>query len=359
MKLSLSAGVVAGMLALAAPALAAPANVTVRVEGANSTLVDSVRVLTTSAPVLKGGQPCSGTSAGGALERATGGNWEASYSQFGHFITSIAGEVPPGTTYWSLWVNRKFAMLGACALELQEGDEVLFFVDRCDDFDPATFVCRDQVFPLGLTAPANAVVGSEVQLTVVSYDPNGVAKPEAGARVTGPGVDVTTDAAGRASFVAATPGTLRLKAEKPGFARSEARELVVGTVPATTAPPDLTPPTATLLAGIADKQVLRRGPRALRGRFSADPSGIRQVKLRLTRRLGKKCWYFSGRQERFRGTRCGRGAYFAIGDRAEWSYLLPQRLPRGRYVLDAIAIDGAGNRTPLERGTTRVVFTVR
>jgi len=28
-------------------------------------------------------------------------------------------------------------------------------------------------------------------------------------------------------------------------------------------------------------------------------------------------------------------------------------------VLDAIAIDGAGNRTPLARGTTRVVFTVR
>ena len=55
----------------------------------------------------------------------------------------------------------------------------------------------------------------------------------------------------------------------------------------------------------------------------------------------------------------GAGAYFAIGDRAEWSYLLPARLGEGRYVLDAIAVDGAGNRTPLARGTTRVVFTVR
>jgi hypothetical protein len=63
--------------------------------------------------------------------------------------------------------------------------------------------------------------------------------------------------------------------------------------------------------------------------------------------------------ERFRRTRCGTGAYFAIGDRADWSYLLPERLTRGRYVLDAIAIDGAGNRTPLARGATRVVFTVR
>ena len=38
------------------------------------------------------------------------------------------------------------------------------------------------------------------------------------------------------------------------------------------------------------------------------------------------CRYFSGRMERFRRTRCGTGAYFAIGDRADWSYLLPARL---------------------------------
>ena len=63
--------------------------------------------------------------------------------------------------------------------------------------------------------------------------------------------------------------------------------------------------------------------------------------------------------ERFRGPKCGGGPYFAIGDKADWSYLLPAALAQGRYVLDAIAIDGAGNRTPLVRGTTRVVFTVR
>ena len=121
--------------------------------------------------------------------------------------------------------------------------------------------------------------------------------------------------------------------------------------------PDRTAPTATL-TGLRDKQTLRRGPRELRGSF-ADPSGVKAVKLRLTKRLGKKCWYFSGKTERFRGTKCGRGSYFAIGDEADWSYLLPARLGKGRYVLDAIAIDGAGNRTPLQRGTTRVVFTVR
>jgi hypothetical protein len=63
--------------------------------------------------------------------------------------------------------------------------------------------------------------------------------------------------------------------------------------------------------------------------------------------------------EKFRRTKCGSEKYFAIGDRADWTYLLPSRLRKGRYVLDAVAIDGAGNRTPLARGTTRVVFTVR
>jgi hypothetical protein len=44
---------------------------------------------------------------------------------------------------------------------------------------------------------------------------------------------------------------------------------------------------------------------------------------------------------------------------ASVSYLLPHRLRRGRYVLDVIAVDGAGNREPLARGTSRVVFFVR
>jgi hypothetical protein len=116
-------------------------------------------------------------------------------------------------------------------------------------------------------------------------------------------------------------------------------------------------PRATL-TGLRDKQTLTRGPRELRGSFS-DETFIKTVKLRLTKRLGNKCWYFSGRMEKFRGTKCGRGPYFSIGDKADWTYLLPARLGKGRYVLDAIAIDGAGNRTPIERGKTRVVFTVR
>jgi uncharacterized protein DUF4430 len=355
MKLGLCAGLIAGLIC-AAPAAASPATVTVRVEGAASTLVDTARVTTTAAPVSKAGHDCSGTSAGGALDRATAGNWDASYFDgVGHFVTTIMGEKPAGTAYWSLWINHKLSQLGACAAELQEGDDVLFVPTTCDDFQPPD-ICRDQVRPLALTAPATVVTNTSAQVTVVRYDENGATAPVEGASVGG----AVTDAAGHATLSFPAGGKVVLKASKPGFARSESEvvDVVSSQVPGNIPFVDRTPPTASL-TGLKDHVVLSRGPRELRGSFGADPSGIRTVKLRLTKRLGTRCWYFSGGKERFVGTRCGRGAYFSIGDRAGWSYLLPARLGRGRYVLDAIAIDGAGNRTPLARGTTRVVFTVR
>jgi hypothetical protein len=157
MKLGLFAGLIAGLI-YAAPAVASPATVTVRAEGAASTLVDSARVTTTAAPVSKAGHDCSGTSAGGALDRATAGNWDAGYFDgLGHFVTTIMGEKPAGSAFWSLWINHKLSDLGACAAELQEGDDVLFVPSTCDDFDAQNNVCRDQVLPLGLIAPATVV----------------------------------------------------------------------------------------------------------------------------------------------------------------------------------------------------------
>ena len=42
-----------------------------------------------------------------------------------------------------------------------------------------------------------------------------------------------------------------------------------------------------------------------------------------------------------------------------WSYLLPSRLPAGRYVLDVKAVDRAGNsQGRFVRGRSRVVFAV-
>jgi hypothetical protein len=84
------------------------------------------------------------------------------------------------------------------------------------------------------------------------------------------------------------------------------------------------------------------------------------VRLKLTRRVGKRCWSFSGSRERFIGQRCRRGHWFKVGDTASFDYLLPEKLPRGRYVLDVLAVDKANNRdTNRRRGRNRAVFTVR
>jgi len=85
------------LLAFASAALASgPASVTVRVEGANETLVPPTQVTTTTTPVIKDGNPahsCPGTSAAGALELATGAIGTApGFSGLGYSAETIAGE---------------------------------------------------------------------------------------------------------------------------------------------------------------------------------------------------------------------------------------------------------------------------
>jgi hypothetical protein len=87
----------------------------------------------------------------------------------------------------------------------------------------------------------------------------------------------------------------------------------------------------------------RRAPRKLAGSVTPDPSGLESVRLSILRKLGGRCWAFDGAAERFERHRCGGHRSFRIGDRADWSYLLPKRLGKGRYTIRAVAIDKAGN----------------
>src|SRR4051812_1317400 len=345
MKLGLCTGLIAGLIC-SSPALAAP-TVTVRVEGTNATLLERTTVVLGTDPV----NGCDGDTASAAIEAATHGNWDRR-----QFTQTILGETHDfsNSDYWAEWLDRGSGYKvgkGICGDRLGEGAEVLMLAGHSGpppDFPPS-------VVPLDLEGvPATAATGSTVTVTVVEYRAatlnagEGTRTPVAGAVVSGGTAPATTDAGGKATVTLGAPGTVTLKAHKDGDAPS-AGELVavtaVGGAPTNVTKLDRTPPTARL-AGLKDHAVLARGPRELRGTFS----DAAVVKLRLTKRLGKRCWYFSGRQERFVGTDCGKGTYFAIGDRAAWSYLLPSRLTRGRYVFDAIAIDAAGNRTPLTRG---------
>lgn len=150
--------------------------------------------------------------------------------------------------------------------------------------------------------------------------------------------------------------SLPASAIAPGC-RTSGRDGLCGT-------PDRTAPTA-LITSIREQQTFaaRRAPLRIFGRVAADPSGLRDVRIRLTRTLGPRCHFFSGIEDTFlRARRCGAAGpqFFSIGDAADWSYVLPRRPTPGRYTLDVQAVDRLGNVSPVgARGRDRVVFRVR
>ena len=362
-------GLLAGVALLVAAPAAFADDVLVRVEGANDTLVPRTGTPIQPGTFTKDGNAahqCASNSAGGALESVTGGDWSGRWSSFGDYeIQTIKGERyasnagDPSGNYWAFWLNYRYATTGACGTPMQAGDEVLFFPD-C--FGPG---CTNPT-PLRITsAPGSAQPGQAFDVRVIQYDVTFDASfnatttqaPAAGATVTAGGRSFPAGADGVARVTVDGRSLAGVRATKNGYVRSAIENVCVDCGPSFVPPVrDVDAPTSTV-SSVRSGAVYsrRRAPRLLRGRIAADPSGLQSVKIKLTRRVGKRCTYFSGRRERFMKMRCGRGSYLRIGDRADWSYLLPRRLGRGRYVLEVKAIDGAFNRgTP-----ARVRFRVK
>jgi len=387
-------GALLGALATGPALAAAPADVTVRVEGATTTLVPRTSVRTDTTVVNKdgtAGHTCTGTGAAGALEKATGGDWGGPwFDGLGYSVQTIKGESHafPAPEYFSLWINHRSASEGVCGTtnELQQGDHVLFFVDRCVTGPAPDFLCTNPpVLPIELSAPRNVTPGAAFTVNVVEYAANGAVSPAAGATVTGGDGPATTDGAGNATITVGAGGPFSLRATKANRAPSATESACASTGtdglcgsalarPDDPCPPtngrdgncgtvDSTPPGATISAIREGQRFARgRGPRRLTATIDPDPSGLKVVKLRLTRSVGPRCTYYSGRSERFRRAPCGvnRAPWFAVGDRQQVDYLLPQRLARGRYVLDVNVVDKVGNRDDARRrGANRIVFHVR
>jgi hypothetical protein len=365
MKIRLSTGLAAGFVMAvlaAAPAHAAPVTVNLRIEGPTSTIFEGpvttdVRTFHFTTGADTGPHQCDGTTVGGtspgpvptraavvaqASETAPFST-EGSFSQFGISFDKIAGQSVAfdGTNFLAEYNNYTFTQFGACADPVASGDDVLFaFTDGSHPL-------------LKLVGPVRARPGVPVTARVIDGS-NG--NPVAGATVDGQ----TSGADGLVTVGPFTTiGDHDVKATKTGAVRSNRLRVCVtdGADGACgTLVPDTTAPTATI-AGIRNHQTFsrKRAPRELHGTVTADPSGLWAVKIRLTRKLGTTCWYFSGSKERFLKRTCGKKYAFKVGDRPEWSYLLPARLPRGSYVLDTYAIDNVFNHG----STKRVRFRVR
>ncbi|MFN8201972.1 MAG: DUF4430 domain-containing protein [Solirubrobacteraceae bacterium] len=362
LRLLVAVSVILGLAA--APALAVPA--TVRIAGDNN--IGSIVVNTPAAPVTINDGACPGGSAAGALDAATAGNWDHQ-----RYVQTILGETHAyaNNDYWAFWVNGTYSLVGACDYTVQPGDELLFYVQR----DGPGFV--GTIYPLYFASvPATATAGQPITVRVVRNVTDGTtttSTPVAGATVTdGAGASATTGADGTATLVLSTPGIAKLQASAPASVSSPLATVTVSAAlvapaptptpepapPAPVTPPAITEPSivapvvdrtapVALIAGVRSRQHFRsgHGPRTLRGTI-ADAGAVKQVQLRLQRQRGQRCSVFDAARERFVKRSCQRAApWFDAGSEAQWSYLLPRRLGRGLYQLQARATDQAGNRS--------------
>jgi hypothetical protein len=380
-------GLAAVVLAVVPTAPAAAAPVTVRVEGDSATLVPRVALTTNATPVNKDGtNSCSGASAAGALEQATGGDWagvwDPGFSTYS--VDAVKGESHPFKSgeYWAIFLNNVPAPAGICGFELQTGDELLLAPEPENGTALNPLVLQN--VPASV-APGHAftVKVTHVKTTYPppNFDPTTTTEPVAGATVAGGGASATTGADGTAQVTLSARGSSGLRATASGDIRSATEPVCVtdGSDGAcgTTAASSCQTAGDDGNCGTKDKRAPRgkivsiregqpfgkgKGPRKLSGIVTSDPSGIADVRLRLTRNDRTHCETFDGRSERLvKLSRCGakRGKWFSAGDREQWSYLLPEKLGPGRYVLDLQVRDKAGNvDTLLQRTRTRVVFTV-
>lgn len=356
-----------------------------RVEGLTETKLLPTQVTLTGTPVVKDGNvehACGGNTGVGALQLATGGNWTGPWnSGFKQYeIFSIEGENhvfekgAPANYFWSFWLNDKESEVGACEAEVKAGDRVLFF--------PSCFgtACPQPTpTPLEVEAASSANVGEPTPVTVTRFSSSGVASEVAGAAVVGGGAGATTDSHGHTILTFLHPGEITVRATASEAIRAETTICVHngndgncgttltssgGSTKSTTpGPPQPTVSDVAKIAGVENGHVYsrRRAPRVLAGVVKVPAGGtLRQVRIRLERRYRGRCWDFSGSRVRFvRARKCDTASFFSVGGSESFSYLLPARLPKGRYVFDIEGVDSAGHVTKLVSGVSHVVFRVK
>ena len=242
-RTALSGVLILFSLAAASAASAAPVGVTVRVEGATSTILDEP--VTTDGhdvtPASGGTHKCDGTNNAAhpspvptptaALDDVTrahdiswDGTWFPSFEDFS--ITRVRDEHSNSSQFWGLVVNGQFASSGGCQTAVTQGDEVVWVFDA---FSKSAV--------LRLTGPGTATVGQPVNVQVTDTQSS---QPAANANVNG----ATTGSDGVATLTFNEKGIYRLKADRSDSVRSNTVILCVdpaGAAACTSS--DGTPPT--------------------------------------------------------------------------------------------------------------------
>jgi hypothetical protein len=370
---------------------AGPATVTVRIQGLNETLLPQTEVTTNATPIAVEKLTCEGTSAGGALFDATKGHWVAKESSLGVELLGLEGlnfpefSKNPGI-FWGFWLNGKAASNGVCGQSIAGGDHIVMF-PQCYETGPmcASKTAPDHFLTVAAPEPASVNIGQPVQVKLASISTaSETGNPEPtlpeGTLLSAGPLNVVPGVGGVATITFSAPGTYLVQAHAPDSVPSDSYSICVHngndgtcgtTVPngsgsgksPTTQTPQPTVSDVAKIAGIENGHVYsrRRAPRVLAGIVKVPAGGtLRQVRIRLERRYRGRCWNFSGSKVRFvRARKCDTASFFSVGGSESFSYLLPARLPKGRYVFDIEGVDSAGHVTKLVSGVSHVAFQVR
>ena len=333
------AGLVLALL-LAAPAVAAgPANVDLRVEGARRTLVRG-RAVTTDAPApaaarrpgratLHGherGRQRSSRATARRLGRRTSVRHLGSWTTSSTTILRRGRRVDTSRTGHFWRQLRRRPSVGVC------GDRARRTATRCCSTSTASAPVAGRCGSRGSRRPRRpgrrAGHGRAVDRRPARR-PGRAARRSVGGRSSRRADGIAQRRRSRARAPS------RCRRRRPARAARRPSRPVRherATAPAAASPPPDThrarrhrsPASAT---ASASRAAARRA--SCSGTVSADPSGLWAVKIRLTRRYKGTCWYFSGSKEQFLKRTCGKQYAFKVGDRADWSYLLP-RAPAAR-----------------------------
>jgi Ca2+-binding RTX toxin-like protein len=216
-----AAATVCFLFAMAAPALAAPIPVDLRVEGGNGRALTADRYLTDSTKIKTAKQPpsCNGsgkakklpgtTALGTLVDGALVNNrldplLVSDEFSFGLLVCGVGGSNSGGaSSFWLYKVNHVSPEVGGEAFAVKPSDDVLwYFVNGASN-------SGDE---LELVAPARVKPGQQFDVSVAGYDFAGARHPVAGATVAGGGATGTTDASGVAHLTLNRGGTRTLRA---------------------------------------------------------------------------------------------------------------------------------------------------
>ncbi len=408
----LLAGALQGVPCLTAVAAAAPITVELRVEGSTSTLyegpvtTEGTNFETRSSPAphpcdyaengsyeseFANGGPVSGTpttalrtaalASGLAFDAEWFGNEKDGGTPGDFLVTQVGPDANLSVAPFDAWgfaVNYTTAPVGGCQIALVPGSEVLWAYNY---FNLSHLLLLSGPGAASAGTPftvhvADAQSGSPLAEATIGEDVGGATTPIAGA---------VTNAAGNATVTLVHAGAVVLKAERArDSVRSNGVAVCVhngsdgtcGTTLATGVPsvPGGGPSgslTTTQTAGALDRPSIqgianghlysrRRAPRLLRGSVAfVTGATLREVRIRLERRVGRRCYAFRGERAAFVRAHCGTARFFSIGTAASFTYLLPAPLPAGSYTYDIDAVDARGHVTPLVDGVSHVAFRVR